>query len=305
MQAELEAHYECLDYETELVAKNGEVLQAEISVRYVEIDGELCILCIGRDITKRRLAEAALKESEEKFARIFTGSPDGIVIISLADGRILDINDAFVISSGFSYDELVGHRVSELAVFDDVKQLQRSTEIVTREGSLQNFELTFRTKKGEQIPALVSATVVELEGEKSLVCIAKDNRAQRETEAKLRVSEERFRGAFENAPIGMLLTDTDGYIFQANHFAVQALAYSEAEMVGSHISRLVPTEERQSLKETFDRLLHRSGNVFRSERRMLCKDSMEIWTNFHVVLQRSEEGLTRFTSSFRSPTSPR
>ena len=159
-----------------------------------------------------------------------------------------------------------------------------------KEGSLQNFELTFRTKHGELIPALVSATVVELEGEKSLVCIAKDNRAQRETEAKLRVSEERFRGAFENAPIGMLLTDTDGYIFQANNFAVKALAYPEAEMVGSHISRLVPAPERQSLKETFDRLLYRSGNVFRSERRMLCKDSMEIWTNFHVVLQRSEDG---------------
>ena len=290
VQAELEAHYECLDYETELVAKNGEVLQTEISVRYVEIDGELCVLCIGRDITKRRLAEAALKESEEKFARIFTGSPDGIVIISLADSRILDINDAFVISSGFSYEELVGHRVSDLPVFDDIAQLKRSTEIVVKEGSLQNFELTFRTKTGEQIPALVSATVVELEGEKSLVCIAKDNRAQRDTEAKLRVSEERFRGAFENAPIGMLLTDTDGYIFQANHFAVEALAYPEAEMAGSHISRLVPTQERQSLKETFDRLLYRSGNVHRSERRMLCKDSIEIWTNFHVVLQRSETG---------------
>ncbi len=290
VQAELEAHYECLDYETELVAKNGEVLQTEISVRFFEIDGELCVLCIGRDITKRRLAEAALKESEEKFARIFTGSPDGIVIISLADSRILDINDAFVASSGFSYEEIVGHRVTDLPVFDDIEQLQRSTELVVKEGSLQNFELTFRTKNGEQIPALVSATVVELEGERSLVCIAKDNRVQRETEAKLRVSEERFRGAFENAPIGMLLTDTDGYIFQANNFAVKALAYPEAEMVGSHISRLVPSPERQSLKETFDRLLYRSGNVFRSERRMLCKDSMEIWTNFHVVLQRSETG---------------
>ncbi len=96
VQAELEAQYECLDYETELVAKNGEVLQTEISVRFFELDGELCVLCIGRDITKRRLAEAALKESEEKFARIFTGSPDGIVIISLVDNRIVDINDAFV-----------------------------------------------------------------------------------------------------------------------------------------------------------------------------------------------------------------
>ena len=109
------------------------MLQTEISVRFVEIDGELCVLCIGRDITKRRLAEAALKESEEKFARIFTGSPDGIVIISLADNRILDINDAFVASSGFSYEEIVGHRVSDLPIFDDIEQLKRSTEIV-REG---------------------------------------------------------------------------------------------------------------------------------------------------------------------------
>ncbi len=291
VNAELEAHRECLDFETELVAKSGDVVSTEISVRYVEIDGELCVLCIGRDTTKRRLAETALKESEEKFARIFSGSPDGIVIIGLTDSRILDINDAFVVASGFSYEELIGQRVQQLPIFDDIAQLERSIAVIAQEGGLQNFELTFRTKTGDPIPALVSATIVELHGTKSVVCIAKDHRAQRDAEAKLRVSEERFRGAFENAPIGMLLTDTDGYIFQANHFATKALAYSEAEMVGSHVSRLVPTQDRQSLKETFDRLLHRSGNVFRCERRMLCKDSIEIWTNFHVVLQRSESGL--------------
>ncbi|HEY6599382.1 MAG TPA: PAS domain S-box protein, partial [Pseudomonadales bacterium] len=290
ISAELEAEHECIDFETELVAKNGEVLPIEISVRYVEIDGEICVLCTGRDITKRRLAEKALKESEEKFARIFAGSPDGIVIISLIDNRILDINDAFVVASGFSYEELVGHRVHELPIFDDVAQLKRSTAILAQEGSLQNFDLTFRTKSGEPIPALISATIVELDGERSIVCIAKDNRAQRDAETKLRASEARFRGAFENAPIGMLLADNDGYVFQANNFALETLAYSESEIVGCHISRLVPPNERQSLKETFDRLLHRSGNVSRAERRMLCKDSIEIWTNFHVVLQRSETG---------------
>jgi diguanylate cyclase (GGDEF)-like protein/PAS domain S-box-containing protein len=288
--AELEANYECLDYETELVAKNGELIQTEISSRFVELDGELSVLCIGRDITKRRLAEAALKESEEKFARIFTGSPDGIVIISLQDYRILDINDAFLSASGFNYDELVGHRIAELPIFENEKELKQATQIVLQEGSYQNLEFTFRTKSGALIPALVSATVVELEGQKSLVCIAKDNRVQRDTEAKLRASEQRFRGAFENAPIGMLLTDTDGYIFQANRFAVEALVYTEDELVGSHISRLVPASDRSDLKETLDRLLYRTGNVFRSERRMLCKDSLEIWTNFHVVLQRADDG---------------
>lgn len=290
VQAELERHHECLDYETQLIAKNGEQLHTEISLRYVELDGELCVLCIGRDITKRRLAESALKDSEEKFARIFAGSPDGIVIIALDDSRILDINDAFLATSGFRHDELVGHRVGKLPIFADISQLMRATEIVLAEGSYQNFEITFLTKSGEEIPALVSATVVELGGRKSLVCIAKDNRAQRDTEQKLRLSEERFRGTFENAPIGIMLVSTQGYIFQANRFALDVLDYPEQDLVDAHISRLVPSEDRPGLKDVLDRLVHRDGNVSHSERRMVSKNGDEIWTNFHVVLLRSEAG---------------
>jgi len=288
VQAELEKHYECLDFETQLVAKNGEILHTEISVRFVELDGELCVLCIGRDITKRRLAEAALKESEEKFARIFTSSPDGIVIISMLDGSILDINEAFLTASGFSYDELVGHRVAELPIFANQGQLEEATKRVMAEGSYQNIEFTFMTKAGRAFPALVSATVVELQGQKTLVCIAKDNTVQRETEAKLRGSEERFRGAFENAPIGMLLVDLQGNIFQANHFALATLGYREDELLGSHMSRLVPSEDRPDLRNVFARLRQHYTSANRAERRMLSQTGVEIWTNFHIVLQRGE-----------------
>jgi diguanylate cyclase (GGDEF)-like protein/PAS domain S-box-containing protein len=290
VQEELEKNHECLDFETELVAKNGEILHTEISVRFVELDGELCVLCIGRDITERRQAEQALQESEDKFARIFAGSPDGIVIIRLEDGCIVDINEAFLTASGYARDELVGHRVGQLPIFSDRTQLRSATQRVLAAGSYQNFEFNFVTKSGEEIPALVSATVVELEGKKSLVCIAKDNRVQRETEAKLRGSEAKFRGAFENAPIGMLLVDLQGRIQQANHFALDTLAYPETELVGAHISRLVPAEDRPALRDTFQRLVQRSGNVTRSERRLVSQTGVEIWTTFHIVLQRAETG---------------
>ena len=290
VQAELEAHHECLDYETQLVAKNGETMHAEISVRFVELDGELCVLCIGRDVTKRRVAEAALKESEDKFARIFAGSPDGIVIVSLDDATILDINDAFLAASGFEYDELVGHRVDELPIFKDLSQHKRAAQLVRGKGAYQNLEFNFLTKAGVEIPTLVSATVVDLEGQRSLICIAKDNRTQRETEAKLRGSEAKFRGAFENAPIGMLLVDLQGKVVQANHFALDTLAYPETELIGIHISRLVPAEDRAGLRDTLNRLTMRSGNVSRAERRMVSQTGIELWTNFHVVLQRSEAG---------------
>ena len=283
-------HQECLDYETRLVAKNGEILHTQISVRYVELEGELCVLCIGRDITQRREAETALKGSEEKFQRIFTNSPDGIVIVSMTDGTVLDINDAFIRSSGFEYEDIVGHRLEDLAVFADRRELDAAATITAKAPGARNLELTFVTKSGQRVPTLISTSIVELGGEKSLLCIAKDIRAQRETEEKLRASEERFRGAFENAPIGMLLVQMDGQIFQANHFALRALAYPESELIGMHVSRLLPPDDRATLKDTFARLKLRNENLSRSERQMLCRNGQEIWTTFHVVLQRGANG---------------
>ena len=290
IHTELRTHFECLDYEADLVAKNGELINTEISVRFIELEGEVCVLCIGRDISKRLMAEAALKESEDKFARIFSGSPDGIAIISLEDGTILDINDAFLVASGYELEELLGYRIDELEVFADGGDLLRAREIIEQRGTVQNQEFSFRTKNDDIVPALISATVIEINGESSLVCIAKDNRRQRETERQLRRSEERFRGAFANAPIGMILVDTEGRIFQANKFSMDLLAYEEDQLLGSHISRLVPTDDRRGLKEIFRRLLAQNDSVEKSERRMLSRSSIEIWTNFHVVLQRGEDG---------------
>jgi diguanylate cyclase (GGDEF)-like protein/PAS domain S-box-containing protein len=286
----LQEQFEFLDYETRLVAKNGEVIHAEISVRYVELDGELCVLCIGRDITKRRDAEAALSESEDKFAGIFSATPDGIVTVNLRSGEILDINDAFLLASGYEHHELVGKQLDELPIFGDGDDFRKANDMIAETGAIQNLEITFRTKQDELIPALISASVVELNGERTLVCIAKDHSAQRNTEEQLRRSEERFRGAFENAPIGMLLVDPDGNIFQANHFALDLLDYTESNLLGSHISRLVPVEDRTTLKESLDELLYRDESVSHAERRMLCHNSIEIWTNYHVVLQRNENG---------------
>ena len=62
----LQTSREVTDFETTLRTISGALVHVEISLRYVEIDNELCVLCIGRDITKRISAEAALVESEEK-----------------------------------------------------------------------------------------------------------------------------------------------------------------------------------------------------------------------------------------------
>ncbi len=280
---------EVIAYETTLSNTAGELVHVEISLRYIEIDNELCTLCIGRDITKRISAEAALVESEEKFEKIFSRSPDGIVILRQSDGVVTDANNAAIKRSGYRRDELVGTSIFASEIFLTSEFMDSATEELTESGTINNHEINLTTKGGDLIPCLVSATTLELSGEAYIMAISKDISRQRATEERLRGSEERFRGIFESAPIGIMLVDMQGHIFQSNHMAANLLAYDEQHMNGIHISRLVPSEDRANLKETLTGMIHRSS-IHKSERRMVCQNSLEMWVNFHVVLQHSSQG---------------
>ena len=286
----LEKTSECTNVETRLLTISNEPVAVEISLRYVEINGDLCTLCIGRDISKRLRAEMALRESEEKFEQIFTQSPDGIVILDQKDLTICEINDAFLRASGYDREELMGKSIIDIAAVVDNNELSEAAELITGSGKFENREMTFKAKSGEHIPAIVSATLIDIKGVRGVLCIAKDVRELRKTEDRLESAEMRFRSAYENAPIGILLFYTDGKIFQANNFATELLTYGTSSLEGTHISRLIPHEDRQQFNQTILRLISGDNDAERMERRMVCTDEVEIWTNFNVVLQRSSSG---------------
>ncbi|MFV2090513.1 MAG: PAS domain S-box protein, partial [Pseudomonadales bacterium] len=253
---QLESSSETTDLETRLRAKTGELVNVEISLRYIEIDGELCTLCIGRDITTRRLAESALRASEEKFEQVFSRSPDGIVILKQSDLSIYDINDSFLLASDYSRAELLGKSVYDLNVFDHANELEEATSQLAAQGSFSSREMQFIAKSGRRIQSLVSATFIEINEVPCILCIVKNVNDLRQAEENLKLSEQRFRGAFENSPVGIVLIDIDGNIFQANNFATEVLGYEKNPLDGIHISRLIPPEDRGQLKETLDRLLN-------------------------------------------------
>ena len=277
-------------------------------MRYVEIDGELCVLCIGRDITKRRLAEKALKESEEKFARIFAGSPDGIVIISLADSRILDINDAFVGVVGLQLRR--NRRASR----------QRICRCSTTSQAADSARPRF-VRQGRQSPELRTDVPHEDRRTDSGADLRDGGRARRRTQPasasrkttarnatpkpSCARAKQRFRGAFENAPIGMLLTDTDGYVFQANNFALES-----ARLSGSRDRRQPHQPPRAA-----DRTAEPQGNVrppaasLRQRFALRTPDAVQGQHRDLDQLPRRAAArprpANRSTSSCRSPTSPR
>lgn len=284
---ELNESGEIQDREVTLLTIEGAPVNVEISLTFIEIDGEQSVLCLGRDVTQRVQAEAALRASEDKFARVFSHSPDGICIIRASDQTLYDINDVLLRGSGFTREELIGKPLSEMNIFESSDSLDETAQLLASEGSYQNKELIFVLADGSRVPCLVSSTLVELHGEAFVLSIIKNVSEQRRTEAKLLSSEQRFRGVFEDAPIGMLLVDDKGSIFSCNRFAAEMLAYKVEDMQGVHISRLVPREDRRGLKDVLQRL-SADNNVSRTERRMLSKNGLEIWTSFQLVRQQGE-----------------
>jgi diguanylate cyclase (GGDEF)-like protein/PAS domain S-box-containing protein len=288
----LEADSEVVDFETVVVTRDGRLAETSISGRYGEIDGELCVVAVLHDISLRRRTEAALRESEDKFRRVFHRSPDAMSITRLSDGVILDVNDHLVELFGYPRSRIVGRSVWEFQPEMPRRMLQAHRSMMRLGGDgagYANVEMALESAHGS-IPTLVSSTIVDIHGEPCSITLIKDMRALKQAQDRVEESEARFRGAFENAPIGMMLVDPDGRITQVNRLVCELLGYEADELVGSSAEALVPAEDRTEYVRVRDQLLAGDEPEASTETRYLRRDGSVVWTNRHVVIQRSPEG---------------
>lgn len=104
------------------------------------------------------------------------------------------------------------------------------------------------------------------------------------------IEQERFRGVFDNAPMGTLLVNTGGTIEQVNPLCCEILGYSRDELVGRALDSLALTDERGEVHAMMAMLLEHPGDELRTEARMVRNDGREIWTTRHAALQRTDSG---------------
>lgn len=284
----LNSNHERIQGEFTLMTKNGETIRAEYSLRSGELAGHKTYFMHARDITLKHRSEIALRESQQKFSRIFTESPESIAIVDLESNTIIDANKQFIERGEHEEETVIGRPLKDFVANRDA--LESALREVSKKGYLNNLNLDFVKKGGQILLSLTSISSVDLGGKPSLLLIIKDIQKQRAAEAKLRSSEQRFRGTFENAPLGMMLADTSGRIFQANRFAADLLAYSGEDLPGTHLSRFVPASDRTLLLERLEKLISGELPQSHSERRLIAQNGLELWVNLHVVVQRNDEG---------------
>ncbi|MFB2937661.1 response regulator [Aerosakkonemataceae cyanobacterium BLCC-F154] len=133
---------------------------------------------------------AALRLSEEKFAKAFRSSPNPITITRLSDGCHIEVNDAFCQMIGYSNQEIIGSTAIELDLWVNLSDRIRLFELLTSHSRIRNFEFDFRTKDGDIRTALLAAEIIEISGETCVISVSQDITERKQAELALQQAKE-------------------------------------------------------------------------------------------------------------------
>jgi PAS domain S-box-containing protein len=135
------------------------------------------------DITERRNAE-------ETFRKAFNANPEPITIATIADGRYIDVNECFLRVTGYSREEVIGRTSGDLKFWEGTEDRSRFIDILRKQGSVRDLEISFRTKSGEIRTALDSAEVIEVAGQECAIAIFRDITEQKTLEKQMRQTQK-------------------------------------------------------------------------------------------------------------------
>jgi PAS domain S-box-containing protein len=223
----------------------------------VDIEGVPHLLGASLDITSRQHAEAKLRASEEFFRAAFQVSGVALSLSSMAEGRIVEVNDEFLRVAGLGREEVIGRTVRELNIYPDPALRSKFMEGYLRDGKLSG-EYTFRLPGGEVRQFLWSGVMVDLGGKSHLLVAATDITERRVAEIALAESEDRFRTLTEQLPNSVLIFDLDrGGVSFANRMAEELIGIPRETLMGPGFNPFALVDE------SFHALMRQAQEVHR------------------------------------------
>ena len=185
--------------------KDGRALTCVISSRQISVGNQPCSVTTLRDITQQQRSEAALKASEEKFAKAFHSSPDAITITERDSGRYLEVNDGFCRLTGYRADEVIGRTAYQVGIWAEEKQRADLLAELRAKGRVHHQEMLGRNKRGEPLIVEVSVEPITLNEVPCLLLTARDVSLLKNAEAQIR--HLAYHDPLTNLPNRALLMD--------------------------------------------------------------------------------------------------
>jgi PAS domain S-box-containing protein len=177
------------DVETGVVKEDGSLIWLSVSAVPTNV-ADWRVILVNMNITDRKKAENALRQSEERFSKAFLASPAALSITSLLDAHFVDVNDSFISMFGYTRSEVIGRRAEELNLYPELVARKEMGRQLREKGFIREYELKTRTKTGEERYALISAEILQLESNKHIISIIYDITQRKQDEESLRRTAE-------------------------------------------------------------------------------------------------------------------
>lgn len=259
---------------------------------WVETEGSLIykagkphlILGIARDITERKLAEKALKESGAKYKQIVDHAPAGIYEVDMRTMKFSSVNDIICRVSGYSREELLSMGPADIITEKSQPILaERTSSLLNGRKIPSRAEYQIKAKDGRKIWALITSkfTYRNAEPIRATVVIS-DIDDQKKTEAALRLSEEKYRLLVENANDAIFILQ-DGQIKFSNRKAKQIGKRLGVEFERFPIVDYIHPEDRDMIIERHRKRLKGLKLPHAYSFRLIGKDGRTMWVEINTV----------------------
>jgi PAS domain S-box-containing protein len=269
------------------IRADGSEFPLEASYSRVEVGGRKVYTVVVRDVTERRRAEEALRESEELYRNLVETSPDAILLADL-DGTIRKANRQAALLFGFAGAEaLVGRNAGELVAPESRDHLAETLRGVLEKGGVRNVECVLVRQDGSRFPAESSAEVVrDSKGQpRGFLGVLRDITARAAAQAKLREQAALLAKATD----AILVEDLDDRITFFNPRAERLYGWTAAEALGRNAAELLYKPGQLGARDEARRILHEKDE-WKGELRQTTKSEKELIVESHWTLVRDEQG---------------
>ena len=240
----------------------------------------------------RELAVAMhrIRESDEKFMKAFLTNPDSININRLSDGLYISINKGFTNVMGYTEEDCLGKTSGELMIWVNPADRQIVIKCLREKGILESFEAPFRRKDGATVYGLMSASIIEVNGEECILSITKDISQRKQMEEALDVEQFLSNALLDNITDMVYFKDRESKFIRINKALAWRFGLQSPEMaLGKTDFDFFSKEHAQQAYDDEQEIM-RTGKILSKEERETHEDKPDLWVSTIKVALRDLSG---------------
>ncbi len=276
-------------FENEFVYPDGSLGWFNLSIQAIQ-EG---VLILSIDISERKMAEKALRESEEKY-RLVSDNSDDWIYWKTPEGKMKYVSPACERVTGYSPEEFIKNPdlLNEIVFDADFEIVRNHMQLSQLMDSCNNLEFRVRTKTGEICWISHSCSPIysktgEFLGRRGTNRNITEQKLQEE---QLFESEFRFTKLYENGPFGMVMADETFHFKKANPAFCDIIQYSESELQQLTFKDITHPDDLPKDMGNVMKLMNHEISVYKTDKRYIRKDGQIIWGSLTLSATYNSEG---------------